>query len=74
MIRRNVIAHVRSTDGRSFSTEVPDLLSSEEINDYLTGITYFTAQATRRDLEDLERLLGRDGMLRQICDELDVCL
>lgn len=74
VIRRNAIAHVRSTDGRSFSTEVPDLLSAEEINDYLTGITFFMAQASRRDLEDPERLLGRDGMLRQIRDELEVCL
>ncbi|WP_156133893.1 hypothetical protein [Pseudarthrobacter phenanthrenivorans] len=74
VIRRNAIAHVRSTDGRSFSTEVPDLLSADEIKDYLTGITYFMAQVCRRDLEDPERLLGRDGMLRQIRAELEFCL
>lgn len=74
IIRRNAIAHVRNDTGRSFSTEVPGLLSTQEINDYLTGITYFMAHMTRRGLTDSSRLLGRGGMLEQIRNELDVCL
>lgn len=70
--RRNAIAHVRRDSGKSFSTEVPGLLSTQEINDYLTGITYFMAHMTRRGLTDSSRLLGRDAMLDQIRNELNV--
>jgi hypothetical protein len=72
--RRNAIAHVSPSQGRSFSTEVPEVLRLEEIRGYLESITYFMAHLIREPLRADDTDLGRSSMLEGIRSELEWCL